>query len=104
MRNWLAEASKVEGIAIDAQGLAEILEKYLFAGGYLLAAAKMDEDYKKNLLPADFRDWAEISKCFGTSGVFKEDCAKLPNYESVDLSPFLKHALINLVKNARSLR
>ena len=97
-----AELSKVEGLAVDAKGLAEILGKNPLAGALLLAAAKMDDDYKKNLLPTDFKDWAEISKCFSASTCSKQDYSKLPNYPSVDLPPFLKHALIKIVKNAQS--
>ena len=88
---------------MTAAGLAEILKKNPFAASYLLAAAKMDDDYKKNLLPTDFTDWTEVSKCFGASCTLsKQDCSKIPNYDSVDLPPFLKHALIKIVKNAQS--
>ena len=83
---------------MTATGLTEILKKNPSAAAYLLAAAKMDDDYKKNLLPTDFTDWTEISKCFGASAFSKQDCSKLPNYESIDLPPFLKHALIKIVK------
>lgn len=99
-----AEVSKVEGLAVDSDRLAEILKNNPFAGAYLLAAAKMDDDYKKNLLPKDLPNWSEISKCFGTSETAKEDCANLPNYPLVDLPPFLKHALIKIVKYAQSER
>lgn len=99
-----AEVSKVKGLAVDADGLAEILKNNPFAGAYLLAAAKMDDDYKKNLLPTDLPNWGEISKCFGASAFSKQDCSKLPNYDLVNLPPFLKHALIKIVKNAQSER
>jgi hypothetical protein len=68
----------------------------------LLAAAKMDDDYKKNLLPTDFTDWKEISKFFWASKQNKLECTKTPNYEFVDLPPFLKHTLISIVRNAQS--
>ena len=99
-----AEVSKVEGLAVDAKGLEEILKNHPLALAYLLAAAKMDDDYKKNLLPTDFKDWTEMSKCFSTSNFSKQDCSKLPNYPSVDLPPFLKHALINIVKSTQFQR
>ncbi len=38
------------------KSLTEILKNNPFAGAYLLAAAKMDDDYKKNLLPTDFTE------------------------------------------------
>jgi adenosylcobinamide hydrolase len=99
-----AEVSKVDGLAVDSEGLAEILKNNPFAGVYLLAAAKLDDDFKKNLLPTDFGDVNEVSKCFGASAQSKRDCSKTPSYEFVDLPPFLKHALINIVKNAQSER
>ena len=97
----VAEISKVEGLSIDASGLFEILKSNPFAGSFLLAAAKMDDDYQKNLLPTDFADWNDISKCLGNYKVTKQDCSKLPSYNSVQLPPFLKHALIKIVKNAQ---
>jgi adenosylcobinamide hydrolase len=96
-----AEVSKVDDLALDAEHLAEILKNNPLAGAYLLAAAKMDDDYRKNLLPSDFADWTEISKCFGATALFMTECAILPDYPSVDLPPFLKHALIKIVKNAQ---
>jgi adenosylcobinamide hydrolase len=96
-----AEVSKVEGLTITAEDLARILKKNPFGGVLLLASAKMDDDYKKNLLPTEFQDWSKITKCFGAVDL-KTDCKKLPNYESVDLPPFIKHTLINIVKNSQS--
>ena len=62
----------------------------------------MDDDYKKNLLPTDFADWIEISKFFGTSAKKECECTKTPNYEFVDLPPFIKHTLIKIVRTAQS--
>ena len=101
LEKMVAEVSKVEGLFIDATGLVEILKSNPFAGSFLIAAAKMDDDYKKNLLPTDFADWNDIIKCFGTYTAAKQDCSKLPSYDSVELPPFLKHALIKIVKNAQ---
>ncbi len=94
------EVSKVEDLEINAAGLTELLKNNPIATSYLLGAAKMDDDCKKNLLPTDFKDFTEISKCFGTFASLENDCSKLPNYDSIDLPPFLKHALIKIVKNA----
>jgi hypothetical protein len=52
----------------------------------------MDDDYKKNLLPTDFTSWSQITDC--------EDCKKLAGYEAVELPPFIKEALIKIVKAA----
>jgi adenosylcobinamide hydrolase len=94
------ELSKVDGLAVDEKGLAEVLKNNPIAGAYLLAAARLDDDFKKNLLPTDFADWVEASKCFGACAPRKQDCSKMPGYDSVDLPPFLKHALINIVRRA----
>jgi adenosylcobinamide amidohydrolase len=97
-----AETSKVEGLTVTADGLTKILKGNPFDLIYLLAAAKMDDDYKKNLLPTDFTDWNEISKFFGTSAQKELESIKTPNYEFVDLPPFIKHTLIKIVRNAQS--
>jgi len=98
------EVSKVDGLAIKPQDLAEILKNNPHSGAYLLAAAKMDDDYKKNLLPTDFTGWEEESKCFGEFFTYKDDCLKQKDYPEVDLPPFVKHALIKIVKKAQSMR
>jgi hypothetical protein len=46
----------------------------------------MDDDYKKNLLPTDFTNWSQIT------GSENSKAAQLP--------PFIKDALINIVKAA----
>lgn len=99
-----AEVSKVQGLAVDQDSLARILKENPFAGIYLLAAAKMDDDYKKNLLPTEFADWTEISKCFGATIKSDQDCKKTLDYDSIDLPPFVKHALIKIVKIAQPER
>jgi adenosylcobinamide amidohydrolase len=99
-----AEISKVEGITVNAESLARILNNKPFVLMYMLAATKLDDDYKKNLLPTEFSDWIEISKFLGASRQNKLECKKTPNYEFVDLPPFLKHTLIDIVRNAQSER
>ena len=98
-----AEISKVDGLAVDATGLAEILKNKPVALTYLLAAAKLDDDVKKNLLPAELGDVKQLSKCFGKRPIATHLIVlKLPSYDSVDLPPFLKHVLIKIVKEALS--
>jgi hypothetical protein len=99
-----AEVSKVEGLAISPQDLIGILKNNSRAGAYLLAAAKMDDDYKKNLLPTDFTGWEEVGKCFGDFSASEQDCIKQPDYPEVELPPFIKHALIKIVKKSESRR
>jgi adenosylcobinamide hydrolase len=97
-----AELSKINGVAVDEKSLAEILGKKPLKNVYLLAAAKLDDDYKKNMLPAELGDAAELSKCFANPALSQMGCSKLPGYDAVDLPPFLKQALIKIVLNASS--
>lgn len=96
-----AELSKVEGLTVEAADLIDILSNKPTVGPYLLAAAKMDDDYKKNLLPTDFMDWNKASKCFGALTCTKLGYSKIPNYECVDLPPFLKYVLIRIIQENR---
>ncbi len=97
-----AEVSKVESLAIDAEELSGILKKNPSASAFLLAAAKMDDDYKKNLLPTDIDGWETITNCFNMPLFGEKKCAKLPNYDTVNLPPFVKYALIKLIKEAQN--
>ncbi len=92
-----SEISKIEGFSITPDRLAEIVRENKPAAVWLLAAAKMDDDYNKNLLPADFEDWTQATKGFNEF-VLKINLAELRNYDKVDLPPFLKQALVAIVK------
>ena len=87
-----AEVSKIKGLAVTVEELTKILKKNPSALASLLAAAKMDDDYKKNLLPTDFQNWNQI--------MISEDFQKLPGYEAAGLPPFIKAVLIRIIKNA----
>jgi adenosylcobinamide amidohydrolase len=95
-----AEVSKVEGLAVDAALLESILKNKPLALVYLLAAAKMDDDIKKNLLPPDIGDAEEIAKWFGSFATSKPSRSKTISYDAVNLPPFVKHALIRIVSEA----
>jgi adenosylcobinamide amidohydrolase len=87
------EVSKIEGIEISAEKLAEILKNNPTAQASLLAATKMDDYYKKNLLPAGFQNWAQMADT-------SEDYKKLLGYNVAGLPPFTKNALIRIVRTA----
>ncbi len=97
-----AEISKIDGLSIDAKALAEILKNKPYLNAYLLAASKLDDDVKKNLFPTETADASQLSECIRSLAPYKQDYTKMPNYEEVDLPPFLKHTLIMFVKDARS--
>jgi adenosylcobinamide hydrolase len=99
-----SEVSKIEGLTVTPQHLAEIIRSNQSAAVWLLAAAKMDDDYKKKLLPADFDNWARVTEGFGYPSKHKIDPSKLSNYDSVDLPPFVKQVLIAILKNSVSPR
>jgi adenosylcobinamide hydrolase len=85
-----AEISKIKDLQITTEKLTELLKKNPIVLASLLAAARMDDDYKKNLLPTDFGNWNQITGC--------EDCKKMQGYETVELPPFIKDALIKIIK------
>ena len=97
-----AEVSKVDGLTVNAEGLINILKKTPFASARLFAAAKLDDDYRKNLWPTDFGDPSEISKCLGISPQSEHNWPTTASYDFVDLPPFLKHTLINILNTAQS--
>jgi hypothetical protein len=74
---------------VTAEGLAEILKKNPSAGWQLLAAAKLDDDYKKNLLPTDFKDWNSANPNFNEMDN--------SNYSAINLPPFIKAELIRII-------
>ncbi len=97
-----AEVSKIEDFKLDAKGLEEILKNHQFALTYLLAATKLDDEVKKNLLPHELCDIAKSSKWFSDLSPTQFDYSKLKGYDLVDLPPFLKHVLINIVSELLS--
>ncbi len=92
-----AEVSKIEGLAVTIEELANILMSKTSALASLLSAAKMDDDYKKNLLPSDFHNWGEITDYIDNIEKSKE----LQGYDSANLPPFLKATLAKIIKTAQ---
>ena len=103
-----SELSKVDSLKVDEKTLAKILRNEPLFASVLMAAAKMDEDIKKELIPSEFKNIEALSENF-SSLLSKLSCdstktssvpADKEDYGSVGLSPFLKHVLISIVKNA----
>ena len=92
-----SEVSKIDSLSITKQELAELIRANSSAAALLLVAAKMDDDYKRNLLPTDFESWDDATKRFAMAMAPKLDYTKLPNYEQVKLPPFVKHTLIRIL-------
>jgi len=93
-----SEVSKIDRLAVTPKWLGEVIRNNPSAAVWLLAAAKMDDDYKKNLLPVDFDNWTQATDGFTDFAKHKNNCSKLPNYQSVDLPPFVKQALLAIIK------
>ncbi|MFA5572900.1 MAG: adenosylcobinamide amidohydrolase [Crenarchaeota archaeon] len=91
-----AEVSKIKGFEITTKGLSQVLKNNSFALASLLAAAKMDDDYKKNLLPTDFQSWNQIASCMGSI----QGCGKPQNHDSIELPPFIKSTLIKILNDS----
>lgn len=94
------EISKVEGLSVEPQTLQGILEERPLAQAFLLAAAKMDDDLMKKLIPAKLGDLTELGERFGNLASANLDSFKTQNYDSVDLPLFTKYALVKIVKEA----
>jgi iron complex transport system ATP-binding protein len=104
-----SELSKVNDLKVDTQMLAKILGTEPLFASLILAAVKMDDDIKKGLVPSEFGNIDAVSERFGSLLSETSNGAKIPtgpkvknNYDSVDLPPFTKHALINIVRSALS--
>lgn len=97
-----AEVSKVEGLAVDAEELAQILKDNSLAAFYLLAAAKLDDDVKKNLVPEGLPNIEELSIGFGTLAISSVNTSRVQDCDTVDLPPFIKQALITIVHGSLS--
>ncbi|UCF44712.1 MAG: adenosylcobinamide amidohydrolase [Candidatus Bathyarchaeota archaeon] len=105
-----SELSKVGGIEVDEKTLVKILRNEPLLASFLMAAAKIDEDVKKELIPSEFKNIDALSKNFGSllskqsrgSTKTPSESANKEDYSSASLPPFLKHVLINLLKTALS--
>jgi adenosylcobinamide hydrolase len=102
-----SELSKVNDLKVDEQALAKILGSEPLFSLLVLAAAKMDEDVKKGLLPSELSNVDAVSERFGGLVLEATKSASIPpaskvNYDSVDLPPFTKYVLVNLVSSVLS--
>jgi len=104
-----SELSKVDGLKVDEKTLAKILRNEPLFVSLLMAAIKIDEDVKKGLIPPEFGNVDVVSENFGNLLSKTSRSAKPPresltkdNSAAVNLPPFLKKVLINLVKSALS--
>jgi adenosylcobinamide hydrolase len=100
-----AELSKISTFNLDEKAIAVELERVLardsLSGAFLLAAVKLDDDYKKGLIPNDFGDTDLLSARFGRLLSDQKGNDKIQTeYAMVDLPPFTKQALITILQNS----
>jgi len=99
------ELAKAKSLGVDektiAGSLAKVLRSDPLAAAVVLAAAKIDEDISKGLVPPEFGQTDALSKQFGEF-FNKQNDASAAEYASVNLPPFLKNVLLGIVKNAVS--
>jgi adenosylcobinamide amidohydrolase len=103
------ELSKVNDLRVSSQRLTKILETEPLFASLVLAAVKMDSDVKKGLIPFELGKIEAVSEGFGNLLSKTDHDPKIPvglesknNYSSIDLPPFTKNVLINIVKRSLS--
>jgi adenosylcobinamide amidohydrolase len=96
-----AEFSKIQFFG-DKTVVASMLEQCLasnsVAAAFLLAAAKLDDDFKKGLVPNELGDIALLSKGFGCLLFDQKFAENLPDFSAVNLPPFTKQAVIAILQ------
>jgi adenosylcobinamide amidohydrolase len=96
------ELSKIRSLNADENVLVKKLNKVLsipLYAAFLMAAAKLDDDMKKGLIPSEFENVAILSEDFGKLISSSRSIREKTGNPEVDLPPFLKQALINILRN-----
>ncbi|TRO49546.1 hypothetical protein E2P47_01170 [Candidatus Bathyarchaeota archaeon] len=97
-----SEASKIENISIDIKELKKQLEMNTVMTSLLLAAARLDDDFKKGLIPKELIDVKILSNKFSEKFLDSSNSSKnkiIKQLASVDLPPFTKNILITFLIN-----
>ncbi|MEM2099156.1 MAG: adenosylcobinamide amidohydrolase [Candidatus Bathyarchaeia archaeon] len=101
------ELSKAKDINASEKGLVNLLMRVLrndpLYASVVLAAANIDDEVAKGLIPPEFGDIALVSKRFGRMLLQKpgnNSYADVNDYAAVNLPPFLKQVVISMVKTA----
>jgi len=79
--------------------LEQILESDPVSATFLLAAAKLDDDFKKDLIPDEFGDPFLLSKEFGCL-ILNQKLDENTSFSEVNLPPFTKQVAIALLQNS----
>ena len=102
MEKLAVETSKIKGISIDHLQMEKLLKSKPVFTTFLLAAAKLDDDVKKGLIPKEIRNVnllsSQYSEMFLASNIIN-DAKNINQIDEVNLPPFTKHVLITFLMN-----
>jgi adenosylcobinamide amidohydrolase len=112
LEKMASELSKIKSLNKDeillTARLKGVISNPLYAS-FLMAAAKLDDDAKKGLIPVEFGNIVDVTRRFGNliSGGTRPEAKTQKRitkkeFDLVDLPPFLKQALINIIQNESS--
>lgn len=105
MEKISSEVSKIKGISLDAYTLEKMLKSKPVFSVLLLAAAKLDDDAKKDLIPKEFGNIDLLSNQFSEKFLNSKKININSNVELfnqmslVELPPFTKHILVAFLMN-----
>ena len=112
LEKMASELSKIKSLNKDeillTARLKGVISNPLYAS-FLMAAAKLDDDVKRGLVPVEFGNIVDVTRRFGNliSGGTRPEAntqkrITKKEFDLVDLPPFLKQALINIIQNESS--
>ena len=111
LEKMASELTKIKALNASETALAtklrEVTSNPLYAS-FLMAAAKLDDDVKRGLIPFEFGRITDVSKEFGNL-ISKGESREARNQrqpakeelDEVDLPPFIRQTLINILLNER---
>ena len=105
LKKLACETSKIKSISIDHQELENQIKSKPVMASLLLAAAKLDDDFKKGLIPKELGDINILSNKFSETFLDSSNNCKneiINQLGSVDLPPFTKNVLITFLINNKS--
>ncbi|MCL2642047.1 MAG: adenosylcobinamide amidohydrolase [Candidatus Bathyarchaeota archaeon] len=98
-----AELSKAQVLG-DQKTIVFLLEQILksdpVSAVFLLAAAKLDDDFKKGLIPNELGDLTSLSKMFGCLILRGYPLEDVPLLSEVNLPPFTKQAVNAIIQHS----
>ncbi|MCL2134054.1 MAG: adenosylcobinamide amidohydrolase [Candidatus Bathyarchaeota archaeon] len=79
--------------------LEQIIASDSISATFLLAAVKLDDEFKKELTPKEFGDIIITSKKFGNLILNQAPFECIPHFSEINLPPFTKQATIAILQN-----